>query len=151
MKTLCRLLLACVFAASVCHSQSLPVVQLSEARTVFIESEANNMPLDAVHLALSSSRLRWVEDRQTADLILKFNREVAKTDRSVQGNQISFGVHWNYTLVVSLPNGTILYRDQAPEHFVPGTDSSEEGWIKYLRTTPKYGLTKKLASQFPRK
>jgi hypothetical protein len=143
MRTLARFLLLPVLCTALCQSQTIPSAQAQKIRTVFIESEA----VDAVHLALSSTRFHWSEDRQTADLILKFDREVAKTDRTVQGNQISIGIHWTYTLVASLPDGTIVYRDSAPETGAHRTDQSEDAWVKYLRETPEYGLTKKLASQ----
>ena len=147
MKISSKLLLVCFLSIAIGFAQSLSVDQARLVHKVFIESGANGMPFDAVHLALSSTRIGWTEDRGSADLILKFDREVSHTDKSEEGRQNRIGIHWTYTLVASSPDGNVLYRDAAQENFVIRSDKSEDGWVKYLRSTPEYTLTKKLTSQ----
>jgi hypothetical protein len=147
MKKSPKLLLLCFLTTAIGFPQNLSIDQARQIHKVFIESGANGMPFDAVHLALSSTRIGWTEDRGSADLILKFDREVSHTDKSEQGDKIRIGIHWTYTLIASLPDGNVLYRDSAAENFVIRTDKSEEGWMKYLRSTPEYTLTRKLTSQ----
>jgi hypothetical protein len=147
MKMTPKLLLLCFLSTVIGLGQTLSTDQARRVHKVFIETGANGMPFDAVHLALSSTRIGWTDDRGSADLILKFDREVAHSDRSEVGNQIQIGIHWTYTLVASLPDGSVLYRDSASENFAPRSDKSEAGWVNYLRSTPEYTLTKKLASQ----
>jgi hypothetical protein len=143
MKKSPKLLLLCFLSTTIGLTQSLSIDQARQVHKVFIESEVN----DAVHLALSSTRIGWTEDRGSADLILKFDRQVSSTDKSEQGDKIKIGIHWTYTLIASLPGGSVLYRDSAPEHFVARSDKSEAGWVNYLRMTPEYTLTKKLTSE----
>jgi hypothetical protein len=143
MKRSLNLWLICFLYTAVGLAQSSSVDQSQQIRKVFIESEVN----DAVHLALSSTRIGWTNDRNSADLILKFDREVSHTDKSQEGDKIRIGIHWTYTLIASLPDGSIFYRDSTPESSSPRTDKSEEGWLKYLRSTPEYTLSRKLAAQ----
>jgi hypothetical protein len=143
MKKSPKLLLIYLLSITAGLAQSLSVGQARQVHKVFVESEVN----DAVHLALSSTKIGWTDDRASADLILKFDRKVSSTETSEQETTLKTQIHWTYTLIASLPDGSFLYRDSAPEHFVLRTDKSEVGWVNYLRSTPEYELTKKLTSQ----
>jgi hypothetical protein len=143
MKRSLNFLLICLLSTAIGLPQSFSANPARQVHKVFIESEVN----DAVHLALSSTTIGWTNDRNSADLILKFDREVSRTDKSQEGDKIKIGIHWTYTLIASLPDGSVFYQDSAQEHSSPRTDKSEEGWLKYLRSTPEYTLTRKLTTQ----
>lgn len=79
---------------------------------------------------------------------MKFDRQVASTAKSQQGTQIKVGINWNYTLVATLPDGTIVAKFETPDDLHPRTDRSEQGWVSYLRTTSEYKLTNELLAKF---
>jgi hypothetical protein len=136
-----RLLCCLLLCSSIAIGQAPGIEQVQHARKAFIELDANDLSADAIHLALSTSRLGWTDDRGSADVILKFDRNVSDTKTTTEGTATNISVSWTYSLNVTLPDGTSVDHESASGNFVPRSDRTEEGWLKFLRTRPEYAIT----------
>ena len=69
------------------------------------------MTEESVRLALASTPLKIIDDRNQSDLVFRFDREVSKMNRSVHGEQIQISVRWNCTLEVLDKKGQPVWKD----------------------------------------
>jgi hypothetical protein len=133
-------ILSLVVLTGLANAQSVQIPpSVKAARSVFIENASNDSSvLDSVHLILASSRLSWGDERDRADLILKFDRDASEGNRSTNGDTISIAIRNFYTLEVTDKNGTMVWKDSV--EFNPGTnvrqDKTEHSWIEYLHKHP---------------
>jgi hypothetical protein len=143
-----NLSLAIVLVAILANAQSVQVPPtLRAAKRVLIENiSGDSSALDSIHLILASSRLGWTDDRDRADLILKFYRAASEGNRSTNGNTIEISIRNSYRLEVTDKNGAVVWKDSI--EFDPSsnvrTDRTEHSWIEYLHRHP----AAKLAANF---
>jgi len=143
-----NLSLAIVLIAILANAQSVQVPpSVKGAKSVLIENASGDSSvLDSIHLILASSRLGWTDDRDKADLILKFDRAASEGNRSTAGNTITISIRNSYTLEVTDKNGTVVWKDSV--EFDPTsnvrTDRTEHSWIEYLHKHPAAKLTANL-------
>jgi hypothetical protein len=135
-----NLSLAIVLIGILANAQSVQLPpNVRAARSVLIKNTSGDSSvLDSVHLILASSRLGWTDDRDKADLILKFSRAASEGDRSTNGNALSIHIRNFYALEVTDKNGTVVWKDSV--EFDPSsnlrTDKTEHSWIEYLHKHP---------------
>jgi hypothetical protein len=135
-----NLSLVIVLIGILANAQSVQLPHnLRAARSVFIENiSGDSSVLDSVHLILASSRLGWSDERDRADLILKFDSGASEGNRSTDGNTISINIRNFYTLEVTDKNGATIWKESV--EFDPSSnvraDKTEHSWIDYLHKHP---------------
>jgi hypothetical protein len=129
-------------------NSALHAATMNAPSKVYIESNDSSFSADAVHLALSSSKVGWTADKGSADVILSFSRDLASTDTTTSGTQTSIAVHWTITLKALNKDGVELWHEsQALDTTNFRKSQTEEVWLTYLRRTEIYKLTKDFLSQ----
>lgn len=129
------LLLSYFFASG--QSGHLPR-NVKTATTVFIDNEAGDTSvLDSAHLVLAASDLRWKDDRNSADLVFHFDRNVETESRTATGDEIHIAIRNAYTLEVKDRDGTVVWQnsvDLDPSNV--RTENTERSWLEYLHRHP---------------
>ncbi len=142
MKTLVITLLLATAAPLQAQFTSHPTTP--PRQKVYIEFAAKNLSEDAIHLALSTSKLSWADEREDADLIFHFDRNITKENRQIQGNEINISMSWQVTLSVINKNGKEVWKGNEPlDTTNTRSDSTEESYIAFLRRDAEYKLTKR--------
>ena len=113
------------------------------AKTVFIDNETGDLSVaDACHLILATTDLRWMADRESANLVLHFDRKISRADRTVSGDEISISITNAYSLDVTDKSGTNVWKGSVDlDTSNVRTDKTESSWILYLHRTPAAKLT----------